>query len=290
MFDRILVPTNGSDHSAAAARVGAVLADRFDAELHAVHVVDVDELPIGAGEEVLGELKTHAESMVKVVETVAADAGVETTTAVLQNGITAHRGVVQYATDHDADLVVMGTHGRTGLNRVILGSIAEWTIRESPAPVLTLREGTTFDPNLRELVVPTDGSDAAEHAADLAVALAGSTGARLHVVHVMDRGVIWEDADARQVTDALSAAGKRAIARVVDRAETAGIDRVEHAVLQGAPHRRIVDYAAEHGADLVVMGTHGRTGLERFLLGSVTERVVRLSGVPVLAVREGVTD
>lgn len=284
MFDHILVPTDGSDLSLAAATAATALARRFDADLFVVHVVDTSGLPLGADEAMVDDLVSRGETLVDEAADVARAAGVDVTTAVLRDGAVPHRGVVDYAADQDVDLVVMGSHGRTGLGRFVLGSVAEWTIRESPAPVLTLHGEMTFDPDLDEVVVPTDGSDPAEHAADLAISLAAATGAALHVVHVVDLGVVWEDADAGRVLDALTAAGKRAIDRVIDRAEAAGVERVEASVLRGAPHRGVVDYAADHDADLVVMGTHGRTGLERYLLGSVTERVVRLSETPVLAV------
>ncbi len=122
------------------------------------------------------------------------------------------------------------------------------------------------------ILVPTDGSGPAEHA----VALAAATGAAVHVVGL---GTVWEDAGAGRVIDALAEAAKRAIDRVVDRAEAAGFERVKASDLRDALHRGIVGYA-----DLVPIGTHGRTGLERFPPGSVTERVVRPGETPVLAV------
>jgi nucleotide-binding universal stress UspA family protein len=122
------------------------------------------------------------------------------------------------------------------------------------------------------VLVPADGSGPAEHA----VALAAATGAAVHVVSL---GTVWEDAGAGRVIDAFVEAAKRAIDRVVDRAEAAGFERVEAGNLRGALGRGTVGYA-----DLVPIGTHGRTGLERFLPGSVTERVVRPGETPVLAV------
>ena len=284
MFDRILVPSDGSDPSVAAAEAATALARRFGATLHVVHVVDTNELPLGADTAVVEALVSRGETVVDGAADAATAAGVDVETAVLRDGAVAHRAIVTYAADHDVDLVVMGTHGRTGLDRFVLGSVAEWTIRLSPAPVLALHGETAFDAAFADVVVPTDGSDAAEHAAGLAVELAAATGAALHVVHVVDLGVVWQDADAGQVLDALTESGREAVERVVERAETAGVEGLEASVLRGAPHRAIVDYAADHDADLVVMGTHGRTGLERYLLGSVTERVVRLSETPVLAV------
>ncbi len=290
MFDRVLVPVDGSNVSALAVEAAVELCRRFDADLHAVHVVDTNELPLGAEASMLDDLVSRAEDLVAQAETTAEAAGVSVTTTVLRNGAIAHRGIVEYATDRDVDLVVMGSHGRRGLGRFVLGSVAEWTIRESPAPVLTIHDDSEFDATFEEILVPTDGSDPADRAVDLAAALAAATGARLHAVNVVDLGVVWGEADTGRVVEVLDDAGQQTVDEVTDRAADAGVDRVETAVLHGTPHHEIVDYAADHDTDLVVIGTHGRSGLERYLLGSVAERVVRLSGVPVLTVQGAAPD
>jgi nucleotide-binding universal stress UspA family protein len=94
---------------------------------------------------------------------------------------------------------------------------------------------------------------------------------------------VWSG-DAGALTDALAVAAEDVAGSVAGRAAAAGVETVDPPVLRGTPHREIVDYAARSGTDLVAMGTHGRTGLDRYLLGSVTERVVRRSPTPVLAV------
>ncbi|HKJ59575.1 MAG TPA: universal stress protein [Halobacteriales archaeon] len=137
------------------------------------------------------------------------------------------------------------------------------------------------------ILLPTDGSEVAESAASHAVALAAATGAQLHVLYVVDAEAIGlvtpVTLDVDEVRTSLRHAGEEATAAVAEAAEEAGVDVVE-VVEVGVPGEEIRDYAAANGVDLVVMGTHGRSGVDRFLLGSVTERVVRGSGVPVLAV------
>lgn len=137
------------------------------------------------------------------------------------------------------------------------------------------------------LLVPTDGSAGAERAVATALALADTFDAALHTLSVVDLGhmVVDEDSDAWLIERALEADAERTTGAVLDRAETAGVERAERAVRYGRPATEILDYAEEHGVDCIVMGTHGRRGLDHFLLGSVTERVVRLSPVPVLTVR-----
>jgi len=137
------------------------------------------------------------------------------------------------------------------------------------------------------VLVPTDGSAGAEAAVDLATDVARTYGAALHTVYVVDLDGMPtdEDSDTWLIHRALEAEGRTLTAAVGERAERAGLEQVEAAVLTGTPYRAILDYVEEHGVDLVVMGTHGRRGLDRYLLGSVTERVVRTSPVPVLTVR-----
>jgi len=131
------------------------------------------------------------------------------------------------------------------------------------------------------ILVPTDGSDqtsVVEHALTIAELCNGC----LHTLHVVDDQAAPE-ADRDAVLDSYEREGNEAIERVEERASERDID-VTGALRRGQPHTVILEYAIENDIDLVVMGTHGRSGLDRLFVGSVTERVVRASGVPVLTV------
>jgi nucleotide-binding universal stress UspA family protein len=134
------------------------------------------------------------------------------------------------------------------------------------------------------ILVPTDGSEGTRGALEHAIDLATTYDAALHTVYVVDTHV-GIDSSIPGTLDALEEAGENAIDEVIQQAEAAGVNTIEGVVAQGAPHRAILDYVDKQDIDLVVMGTHGRTGLERYLLGSVTEKVIRLSDAPVLTVR-----
>ncbi|MFB6160685.1 MAG: universal stress protein [Haloferacaceae archaeon] len=137
-----------------------------------------------------------------------------------------------------------------------------------------------------EILVPTDGSDAARHALRQAIDLATQYDARLHALYVKDTSAYTSlEGAGGSVLAAMETEGERAVSEVEDAATDAGVDVVT-AVVEGAPHRAIVDYVEDNDVDLVVMGTHGRHGIERYVLGSVTERVVRSSPAPVLTVRQ----
>jgi nucleotide-binding universal stress UspA family protein len=140
-----------------------------------------------------------------------------------------------------------------------------------------------------DILLPTDGSDAADAAVDNALSLAERYDAALHVLYVADTTeystVTFED----DVVDPLQREGESVVDEVVERADAEGVV-AKGVVMQGGVFETIQNYVADDGIDAVVMGTHGRRGLGRALLGSVTERVVRTSDVPVLTVRQTEAD
>jgi nucleotide-binding universal stress UspA family protein len=137
------------------------------------------------------------------------------------------------------------------------------------------------------ILVAVDGSACATAAAEHALELAAEYDAALHVVYVIDATDLGlttpSEIDVEQVKASLRTRGEEATDAVVQAAADAGVDAVAE-VRVGIPHEAIREYAAEIGADLLAVGTHGRTGVERYLLGSVAERVVRTADVPVLTV------
>lgn len=141
MYDTIVVPTDGSEGAAAAAEHAVDIAGRYDATLHALYVVDVGALSYGSAGVEVGAIETGmreagAAAVADVAEVTEA-AGVECVTEVVEG--VPHAAIVEYAEDRDADLLVMGTHGRTGIDRLLLGSVAEKVVRSSDVPVLTVR-------------------------------------------------------------------------------------------------------------------------------------------------------
>jgi len=139
------------------------------------------------------------------------------------------------------------------------------------------------------ILVPTDGSDEVEQAISYAVDLAADQGATVHAVYVINTatyGSLPMETSWEGITDMFRDEGNRAITRVEELAAESEVP-VTGALLEGTPSREIVRYADENDCDLVVIGTHGRGGLNRLLLGSVAERVVRASPVPVLTIQVG---
>ena len=135
------------------------------------------------------------------------------------------------------------------------------------------------------ILVPVDGSGPSDTALEQAIDLATTLGSTIHAVYVVDERVLHAtQLDAGGLVRAYEDEGEKIVSEAAELAEAEGVDVVT-AVEHGSPHRAILRYADEHGVELIVMGTHGRRGLERYLIGSVTERVLRMTDVPILTIR-----
>lgn len=138
----------------------------------------------------------------------------------------------------------------------------------------------------QDILLPTDGSEGVEDAIEECIDLAELTDATVHALYVVDNrdyGTV-PDAEWAGLQEALETQGERAVEAIAERANRSDIATVT-AIKEGSPSDQIIDYAASEDIDLIVMGTHGRSGLERMLIGSVTENVIRQTSVPVHIVR-----
>lgn len=288
MYDRILVPVDGSACAERAVGYGTLLGEAYDAELELVYVHTGSRSEDAEGES--GE--TRGETLLAAArEQVGARVPVETT---LLEGV-AHRTVASYAVDSGADLVVMGRRGRTGLGEGLLGSVTERVLVGVDVPVVVVPEAdpgtdTAIPDGLSSVLLPTDGSENAEAASGNAVDLVERFGAELHVVNVVDAqsagGLFNAGGLTDELVDRLDEAGMEAVSRMVTAVHAVDSDvEPTTAVVHGPPHEGIHDYVVENGVDLVVMGSRGRSNIEQQLFGSVTKRVLRVVDVPVLVVR-----
>jgi nucleotide-binding universal stress UspA family protein len=286
MYDDVLVATDGTDGSARAVDHALAVADRFDATVHALYAVDTQV--VAADPEGFGEAGTVRAALRREGERATADlveraeaTGVAAR-AVVREAATPRRAIVGYAREEGVDLVAMGTHGRSGIRRILLGSTAESVVRTSPSPVMTVRSGgESCDPGeYADLLVPTDGGPESAAAAGHALGLAEAYDARVHALSVVDTGL----SRSPPLLSSLETLGKEAVQNVSVRGARRGVEVVT-AVEEGSPHEEVLEYADREGVDLIAMGTHGRTGLDRFVTRSVADRVVRAADPPVVTVR-----
>lgn len=287
MYDSIVVPFDASDLAHAAAETAVRLADTLDAEVSLLAVLEsphhsrTEPLPDDPDREDLG---THWLQAIGRVEDTAADAGVTCRTTV-ESGAP-YEEIEAHVDRVDADLVTMGTHGRTGLDRLLLGSVTERALRTLDVPVLAV-PGPDAVAAVDDILVPTDGSPGSEHAAEHACELAEACDATVHALAVVDvQSMAAGGTGALAIPDIVKSLEERC-SRDVEKVGEYAADRdldFESEVAEGTPERAICDYADEWDVDLIAMGTHGREGVKRFFLGSVTERTVREGEAPVLAI------
>ncbi|WP_256300923.1 universal stress protein [Haloarchaeobius salinus] len=290
MYDTLLVPTDGSDHALRAAEHARYLAELFDATVHVVSVVDETEVT-GAY-----DLAADDEGAETPPET-NAEAAIDTVVGLMDGSVDIQREVLRgtpaeailgYADDHGIELLAMGTHGRTGVHRYITGSVTESVVRHARSPVLTVRsvEESRVEGSYDEVLLPTDGSSEAGGAVEHGLAIAKQADARVHVVNVVDvagLGASPEYTMPTSVLENLESGGESETEAIAERARDAGLEATA-TVRHGSPARELLEYATEFDIDLVAMGTAGRSGIGRFLLGSTTERLIRHADVPVVAV------
>ena len=202
--------------------------------------------------------------------------------------------VIEAARRHNADVIVVGTRGRTNWKRLLLGSTAARLVRNAPCPVLTVHPTDAGSPRpVRTVLVPTDFSEDAAIAAEAATRIRGVTGAdqRLVLLHAYDVPFEATYLPGSLLMEAMTAAAARAketIEQLAAEMRDSGIT-VDTLTCAGYPPQIILDQAKIVGADLIAMGTHGRSGMDRVFIGSTAERVVASAPCPVLTVRRGLS-
>lgn len=264
------------------------IAGRVGAELHVFHadVLHGEQTAPTAGpaESIVAELKRMAEA---AAEERGQPEAVPVRYAVERN-ITAAPAILEYAEKEDVDLIVLGTHGRRGVQRLVLGSVAEEVVRFAKCPVLTVRvPGLTAEPSW--ILVPIDFSTHSRQALLHARELALIFDASLDLLHVVEETLhpAFYGILVGSVYDVDPDIETKAIDRMREMVEEIGMGRirVSYHAGPGSAARKIADFAEKKRSSMIVMGTHGLTGLEHFLIGSTTERVVRRASCPVLAIK-----
>ncbi|SEV88562.1 universal stress protein [Natrinema salifodinae] len=284
---RILVPTDGSDPAAAALEHALDVAADRDATVHLLYVADTKEPSLTRlGTDVVDALEIEGQDILSDAADLADERGVTVTTDVVQGD--PRELIAEFATADEYDLVAMGAHGRRGIGEYVLGSVTDYVVNRSDVPVLTVRaaDDATQPFPYTDVLVPTDGSDHATAAVELGAEIGAHHGATLHLLSVVDEVPEVVDVESVQLSDQLEENLQAVLDEGAAIAERAGVDDVETTVATGTVPREVTSYADAEGIDLVVMGTHGHTGLDRHLLGSFTERLIRTSPVPVLTTRE----
>ena len=203
----------------------------------------------------------------------------------VQDGLTADL-ILSFAETQAANLIVMGTHGLRGIDRLILGSVIERVLRRAHCPVLAVRKPERHvacsvrdleQVNFKKVLLCTDFSDHARRASEYALSIAEAYGAELTLLHVLE-----DFPEARNLQTATEKVKKELDESIA--AKVCGNCTVNVVVRAGKPYQQIIQLAIEAQTDIVVMGVRGRDALDAALFGSVTHRVIQLGPCPVLAI------
>jgi nucleotide-binding universal stress UspA family protein len=303
MLDQLLVTLDGSDFGEHAIPFAQAIAEKTGASVNISHVhccepptqllqntpfqfegVNMASYVARDAEEQRAYLKTREEAMkAELPEN-------RICSALLEGYVT--EALERHAREIDADLIIMTTHGRTGVSRAWLGSVADSLVRHSSFPLLVIRsleDGETFpDVRFDHFLVPLDGSATGEKILEPTVDLAKATGARLTLLHVVSPhvtvGARVSPLPAGHLEERLTKA-EGYLASVAERMKGEGIEATPKIESHFAPARAILKTAADEEVDLIALATHGYTGVKRALLGSVTDKVLRAARWPLLLER-----
>jgi len=273
-----------------------MIAERFEASLTILHVDTAAEATreevFPALEPEMGELEKATELQVLQVTGMKTPQNLRVRRLVRRNEDPAEE-IIQHTHANAVDLVVVGTHGRSGLSHFIMGSVAERVIRQAHCPEITGRATAKVTPYLN-ILVPVDFSPHAEKALWYAWSLARLFHAYLHILHIVDIPIHPEHYAVNlnltgEFGHELTLRSQEELERMIAPFQPA---HVKHRIVVefGRAYNEIVEFATAHETDLIVMGTQGLSGLKKFFLGSTTAKVVRHAPCPVLTVKPGERD
>jgi nucleotide-binding universal stress UspA family protein len=292
---RILCPIDLSDFSPPVLAHAAALARLYGAEITALHVFAAWLPPPGQATypRWMMEIPEARQSISEELQTLVDPFTTQGHALSLRTADgDAASEIVRHARDLNADLIVMGTHGRSGFDRFTLGSVTEKVLRKASCPVLTLPPGAARvveAVEYRQVLWPTDFSEPSERALELAVSLAVRAKGvvlGLHVIETFGGGPLPPDSPEYvtefrryQCDDA-----KRVLHELTQKQEATGCP-IDEAVVVGKPYQEILRVAADRNADVIVIGVRGRGSVDLTLFGSTTNQVVRRAPCPVLTLR-----
>ncbi|MCL5023333.1 MAG: universal stress protein [Nitrospirae bacterium] len=286
-LEKLLLTTDGSEFSEGAVREAINLARTCSSRLLALSIVETNP-----------EYETMAPLLVekeiekarKHLETVKERAAKENVACeiIIRQGEESFRFVVDEAEKNGTEMIIMGRRGRTGLSRLMMGSVTAKVIGHAPCNVLVVPRAANMQ--LGRILAATDGSRYGEAASMEAMGVAKRSGATLTVLSVVPSetisafDIVHSEMQKGLIAEKERKAAECAIKNVKEVAEKEGLN-IEGLILEGRPYEAVVNSATEKKADLIVVGSHGRTGLEKLLMGSVTERIIVLSPCAVLVVK-----
>ncbi|HEY6152963.1 MAG TPA: universal stress protein [Candidatus Udaeobacter sp.] len=299
-IQNIVVPIDFSKMSVQAIQIARQLARRFGASMHLAHVRQLNyaaEFVAPAPPVIPFSFMTYeqdgARAALKQLKKMAGQCGVSSATCDVLSGAPPFDEICRLGQTIPADLVVMPTHGRTGLKHVFLGSTAERIVQHSSCPVLVTR-GSALQANngsrfrIKTILVPVDFSKCSREGLRYAIGFANEFGNRIILLHATYLGYVYScDGTAIYDVPGLQKAARETAERQMRelvRSANFGAVKFETAFTEGSPVLDICAFAKDHDVDLIITSTHGLTGFTHVLIGSIAEQVVRHAPCSVLVV------
>lgn len=286
---KILVPVDFSECSNKAVEFAMHFGDKFNAHITLLHIVSLfhedvnEESRLHDFESVIQKREQWINGKLKEHENTADQHEVKIDSVLLRGFTTADK-ILEYIQENNFDLVIMGSHGRTGIKHLLQGSVSEKVVRLSKIPVLTIHHSTkNYDPKI--ILVPIDFSKFSKIAVERAQFFARLFNAKIIFLHIIEQVIhpAFYAANIESVFQIDPGLKKRTFNKLKEFVDLVEI-KSEYLVLEGKAYKEIVETAKKKKVDLIVMGTQGLTGLDYFLMGSTAERVVRLAECSVLTV------
>lgn len=280
-YRKILVAFDGSESSKNALRQAIALARSEQSWIKMVAVMPMYEGDLElVGVSNIGDVvKGPSEKLVNAAQEIARTEEYPILTDVEQGE--PYEKVLDVAIEENCDLIVMGRRGRRDIERALMGSVTYRVISHSDRDVLVVPRETTLA--WKKILIATDGSDYSDTALKRAIVFAASHGSSLTAVAVAD---IYPEyyADAPAVVEKMEQKAQDILKATEDKAKAEG-QQIETALLRGEAHEEIVNFAKDNGFDIIFMGSRGRSGIKKLVLGSVTEKVIGLSTCPVFVIK-----
>jgi nucleotide-binding universal stress UspA family protein len=296
-INRILCPVDFSEFSQHALDHAIAIARTYGSCITVLNVfpiaIPADPFAGLAGFQPVTLEESQQEQLIAYVKEFASREAGYPLHCVVREGADVHAEILAAAAEIDPDLIVMGTHGRSGFQHLALGSVAEKVLRKANCPVLTVPPKTPdavpAGPLLyRRVMCGIDFSECSLLALEYAQSVATRFKGRLDVVTVVQPIPSWESTPTRAIypdlINGLQADAKKRLDELLSESKAHGA-KVEGIVAVGTPHHEIVRLAAERNTELIVLGVHGHGVVDRIMFGSTSNHVVREARCPVLTVR-----
>lgn len=267
-LSKLLVSTDGSIHSEGAIREAISFASKCSSKIYACMVLETNPEYESVGSDVFEKEEAEATTHLESIKARAEKEGVRCET-IFHESIEASQAIVDEAAENRVDMIVIGRHGRKGIAKALMGEVAAKVIANAPCKVLVVPKAAKIE--YRNILVATDGSVHSNAALTEAIAIAKRCES-----HLIALSAMRDESERKEAENYVNTA--------VELARKEGVS-AEAVTPAGRSFNAIVETAGGRGVDLIVMGTYGKTGVQKFLMGSSTEKVIGNAGCAVLVAK-----